>query len=558
MDAQEHMIKRAVLDFTITDRKRAIPIQNKASELMKASLHPGLEKTFSALSINNKTIRIDKLEVDLGLISEDDLNDVFVEKVLTEISGKIRKLVKDKRQIIIGESEEQDAKGSSQIKIVSNEMDLLERFIYFLRSGYFPWWHKQSDADKVEDIFLEVLKYDPGELKTYILPLFKEDIVRKRLIYQFESTQLKVLIKRIDDTGFESYEELFRVIKQYVADSVSQLARLLNDAYLNTLLLYFSREIKMTCEERRIRFIKDVLESALLKKTVNEKQNILLDIFTNVVSKQKKEQENRPGLIVKAIIEILSKSLPDEMGNLPDLINNIPAGNEQEIVELLERIAKKRHKDPVSDSSDEEQAVDKFTPERPVTETDSHKLEKVYEEDFLSPPKPSPDAEEIYIYNAGLVLIHPFLRYFFGGLNLLDENLHFKSTDDNYKAVHLLQFIVTGEEKSEEHNLVLNKILCGLEVNEAVPKDIPLSDEEKKECQHMIRTVLERWYALKTNKPEALMETYLQRDGILKQAGQGWNLSIERNTFDVMLEKLPWAISIISFPWSKQILYVEW
>ena len=84
------------------------------------------------------------------------------------------------------------------------------------------------------------------------------------------------------------------------------------------------------------------------------------------------------------------------------------------------------------------------------------------------------------------------------------------------------------------------------------------SDEEKEECLYLTKTVLERWEALKTSNPAALRETYLQREGILKQSGQSWTLSIERNTFDVMLEKLPWSISLISLPWSPQILYVEW
>jgi hypothetical protein len=143
-------------------------------------------------------------------------------------------------------------------------------------------------------------------------------------------------------------------------------------------------------------------------------------------------------------------------------------------------------------------------------------------------------------------------------LHLLDEELQFKSREDAFKAVHLLQYIATGREVAPEYEMVLHKILCGLQVWEPVPKDFPLLDEEKEECVHLIKMVLERWEALKTSRPEALRDTYIRRDGILKQGGQGWNLMIERHTFDIMLEKLPWAISIIKFPWSSKILYVEW
>ena len=73
-----------------------------------------------------------------------------------------------------------------------------------------------------------------------------------------------------------------------------------------------------------------------------------------------------------------------------------------------------------------------------------------------------------------------------------------------------------------------------------------------------MKTVLERWEALRTGNTAALRETYLCREGILKRAGQSWNLLIERNTFDIMLEKLPWSVSLVKLPWCEEILYVEW
>jgi len=121
-----------------------------------------------------------------------------------------------------------------------------------------------------------------------------------------------------------------------------------------------------------------------------------------------------------------------------------------------------------------------------------------------------------------------------------------------------LQFIVTGNETAPETDLPLNKILCGIDITEPVPISVPFSEEEKEECLNLIKIVLGRWEVLRTANPAALRETYLQREGILKQTGQSWNLAIERNTFDIMLEKLPWSISFVKLPWCEQMLYVEW
>jgi hypothetical protein len=78
------------------------------------------------------------------------------------------------------------------------------------------------------------------------------------------------------------------------------------------------------------------------------------------------------------------------------------------------------------------------------------------------------------------VLVHPFLRYFFEGLNLLDHDLGFKSQYNAFKAIHLLQYIVTGEEGAMENELMLNKILCGIDLTEPIPKSITAFGRRKR------------------------------------------------------------------------------
>ena len=44
----------------------------------------------------------------------------------------------------------------------------------------------------------------------------------------------------------------------------------------------------------------------------------------------------------------------------------------------------------------------------------------------------------------------------------------FKSEDDRNKAVCFSQFLVTGEMPETESELVLNKVLCGVPINDSV------------------------------------------------------------------------------------------
>ncbi len=194
-------------------------------------------------------------------------------------------------------------------------------------------------------------------------------------------------------------------------------------------------------------------------------------------------------------------------------------------------------------------------------ETQGYRTEKE-ERAQVKPPAPlskmDVEMDNIAITNAGLVILHPFLKYFFQGLGLLDNAWRFGTRDNAYKAVHLLQYLITGKQANPEYELPLNKLLCGLDLTEPVPEEVVLSDEEIDECHNLLGTVLEQWQALKTKQTEALKETFLKRDGILSPGNEGWMLKVERNTFDVLLDKLPWALSLIALPWSSQLLSVEW
>ena len=71
------------------------------------------------------------------------------------------------------------------------------------------------------------------------------------------------------------------------------------------------------------------------------------------------------------------------------------------------------------------------------------------------------EADEIFINNAGLVMLHPFLAQLFEELRLTTKNI-FVDEPACMKAVLITRFIATGEVVAEDHELVLEKILCGL------------------------------------------------------------------------------------------------
>lgn len=169
-------------------------------------------------------------------------------------------------------------------------------------------------------------------------------------------------------------------------------------------------------------------------------------------------------------------------------------------------------------------------------------------------------AEGIWIQNAGLVLLVPFLATLFRNLNWVTGK-NFVDHQLQQQAIALLQFMANGESETSEEDLLLNKILCNWPLEEALLLLEPLPTEARQEAENLLLAVIAQWTALKKTSIENLRHTFLQREGKLIQGPDGgWHLYIERQTLDVLLDRLPpgWGYSMVKLPWMQQILYVEW
>ena len=168
----------------------------------------------------------------------------------------------------------------------------------------------------------------------------------------------------------------------------------------------------------------------------------------------------------------------------------------------------------------------------------------------------TPD-QKIYIENSGLVLFWLFLPAIFEQLNFVSDD-QFVDLEAQEKAVHLLQYIATGKEFAAEHLMPLNKILCGIPVNEPINKNVQLSDAEKAEANSLVESVIKNWPVLKNTSIDGIREAFIQREGVLFYKNGNWNLKVEQKAQDLLLTKLPWGIGTIKLAWTKYIIFVEW
>ena len=187
--------------------------------------------------------------------------------------------------------------------------------------------------------------------------------------------------------------------------------------------------------------------------------------------------------------------------------------------------------------------------------SESSKVEE--QEDLTIPTEDYKDTDEsIYINNAGLVLFNPYITTFLSKLGMTEKG-KFKDEESAFRSVHLLQLLVS-EASYEEHELVLNKILCNLPVSSAIPMDIEIKPAEKQLAKELIEVTMKRWKKGSSGSKESFRASFINRDGRLSMINEEWHLKVDQRGYDVILQTLPWSYGMIKLPWMLKPLLVEW
>lgn len=166
----------------------------------------------------------------------------------------------------------------------------------------------------------------------------------------------------------------------------------------------------------------------------------------------------------------------------------------------------------------------------------------------------------LLVQNAGLCLFSPWyprLFYMLGYLN--EDRSDFKDTASRIRAVFLLQYLVSPEEKDyREPELAFNRILVALPVQVPLPKRIELTDEEKQTADSMLEGVKANWSKMNGTSMKGFQQSFIFRTGHLEQLEERWLLTVESRTVDILLDTVPWSFRLIRFLWLKKFVQVIW
>ncbi len=364
----------------------------------------------------------------------------------------------------------------------------------FLLSGKVPWYQEGIKID-LQAIFEELIESkNPDNIIAFIRDNISNSDFMNRLVYQFPEGIVNKLIETIYHIRIHPYLKF-----------IKQLFAILKRASIPAI------RIAATIDLLRIILIEVIIESGE-KVAINFEENFLMKLAgkISVEFKDILGQLQVAGPVADREVALKIRKLHKKSGLI---LKKEPELSKKEISGKEENILLRKDDDDVSSIS--------------------------------------------YISNAGLVLLHPFLPELFKKLNYIKGN-KFTGEPAILKAIHLLQYIASGNQPHPEYLLVLNKILCGYPTEKPVPLKISLNRQEKAAATRMVNAAIKHWPVLKNTSAKAFRNNLLQRQGILKQEEKGWKLLVERKSYDVLLDRIPWSYNIVKLAWMKNLIETEW
>ncbi|MBL7775627.1 MAG: hypothetical protein JNK89_06460 [Saprospiraceae bacterium] len=533
-----HTIGRQVLQVQTDRFAHAAQLQQALSQAFWARMAPTLERVFDRHAGPGQWLQIDRLEIDLGPIEPAWLDQSKLETLLFEkAEAALLEALKNTRL------ETSPARTGPQ-----RHFDL---WLYWLLRGTLPWSAAAPAADWRADV-LKILRAEPAAmarlrdvLRQYPQPL-------RRLVLQHEPAFLKSVLEFSSGQAQGAFAALVQEVKTALAgprSGVDAAARRALEIWLWETAL---RETVVLQRPWAAEQFPRLLEAGspllaavpALKKVVERKKSAFPALRALL-------EQGPPARVERPSGTEAEKPLKPDPAQRP----SSPVQPE-----LSQQTARPKASDP-AETPPPPPFSEKSATTRPAPEAEQREV-------FPNPPENTrrselPDAAlaeapgGYFVQQAGLVLLHPFLQRFFSKFELLDGP-EFRDETARHRAVLLLQALAGGDIGSPDFNLVLPKFLCALPVNQPLDHTLTPTPEEREEADRLLQAAIDHWGALGATSPGGLREGFLQRPGKLEHTDTGWHLQVERRTLDILLDRLPWNLSLVKLPWMPELLRVDW
>lgn len=597
---QQHAIGKLLLEVQLPSRGEAFALQGTLSTRCTTELEPMLAELLDSWSDPDTLLQIDKLEIDLGSCDMETLRKELPEMVISYL----RKHYQGMQAQLSLEA------GMQRIPLTQG---YYESWLYFLERGVLPssavkWQQEEWEAGILAALSSEtyalqqcrglltecpyairrlVLQFSPGFVHNWILA-YSADAYRQvlQLMAEWEAfvyhPQLKDVLKTfaplqqmampvMPDKAIYHDSITIWLIREIIVPGrtinnamlLQQLIRQMNAGVGKekeevTSWVYILQKtttaavkapvlLQQTATMLATQYAPEI--SALQKSLSGGQPVVKQEMKTSEETGVKDAPEQQQQASARADRERESQS-EAPAGKKAAELKTDKASSVKEEQQRQKQRQQKDQEDKAPSTPAEPQSADKaagLSSEKTVTASD---------EETVSPEPPAAGSV-YYINNAGLILLHPYLSFFFDALELR-EGKQFKDEASQHRAVQLLGYLAHGKEDIPEYDLVLPKLLCGIQPAEPVRRFVPLTDVEKTEANELLTSVISHWNALGNTSPDGLRGNFLQREGKLEWKEEEWQLYVTQQAYDMLLNRLPWGFSVVGLSWMPWLIKTVW
>ena len=588
----DHSIQKVFVEVNTKSKKVAEECKNTIEDFLQEEVFPEIEKYFNSQEIEYEAYiqQIENLniEVDISTNNKSIKNNSTKRAIKEQLITKLKAIFKAPELHKVA------------IKKVTTSESKLDAFFYFLQHGTTAWWNQKEEKSFTKKMLFEITESQFFEER--FLKSLRDPAQQNRLIQQFKTEELQILflgvfnkpvgyeaflstIKKID---FKSYIIRNKVWKFFIKATINNnFSRIVNEVQeeieicKRTKAFNSSKNLtqflqELTSQERIFRsqfnskeqkeFKKkkegssiEVVNTEFISKKEEKKSDVSIDKLDKVGVKKNQNKAEELTLPKNESSKSNSQKTPEKVDiqNKKEVLKKKKTSSKEKSKEVKEelRIKMQAKSKNLYEDKGVNLKTEKITDDQKRAEY-KRRHQEALKNTFSSKNEVVSEPKSHLIRNAGLILLHPFLKQFFNSCGFLDkENKIIKPNE----AIHLLHYVATKKEQQFENNLIFEKFLCNLPIQSSIERNIVLSDELKEKSEELLRAVLQNWSILKNSSNDLLRNEYLQREGKLDLTKDNPTLTVERKTQDILLDtKLPWNLSLCKLPWMKELIFTNW
>ena len=523
--ANRHIINKLFVEVNTPSKENAYYLKDNLDTFLKDELLPILETYFDTLDkkMSLQSLQIEKLNMDFSITAAFDFEIIKLE-IINQFQKQIEKQM------------EQGFPDTKQYKLIDNKEKSINEFFCFLETGTHSWWADSKSRSNLTaaDPFEKMIgdKTFGFKLRTAL----ESRPIRIRFIKQLSDDQIYTILKNTFLLASAAEETTSKNIDRIKANMTTVLS-----------------QSKTGLHQRNL--IWDIILSQLLKHTESSIKEKLLLLITSFEAVRKYETKF---VLEQLNAQISNRSVLEILGNLAQEVLTITTILEQKALEILQKNSNTTSIQSNFSKTDEAPAsgTQKDLEINSILNTNEAQEAEILDPALFLKEETVPEiSSNHYVNNAGLILIHPFLKQLFVNCELLNKDNTIK---DPEVAAHLLHYIATAKEQDYENEMLFEKLLCNIPLNQTINRNIILSEALKKHSNEMLRAALDHWPVMKNSSVALLQNEYLQRPGKIILTGDNPKILVERKTQDILLDKITWNLGIVKLAWKNKVIFVDW